>query len=195
MKFEILAERNANDKKIFFYDNVTNTLTREDDQHIFEYQKIEPHNFKVATVFDKNNPLKKSKKVTLLKIQLGLSCNYTCDYCSQKFVERPTETSKKDIDALIEMLEKLEFDEERGLKIEFWGGEPLVYWKTLKPLAEEIKEKFSHWRDGPRLSIITNGSILDSEKNDFLDFTAIGSLPASLPFSLTERSPISFKAL
>jgi uncharacterized protein len=168
MKFEILAERNANDKKIFFYDNVTNTLTREDDQHIFEYQKIEPHNFKVATVFDKNNPLKKSKKVTLLKIQLGLSCNYTCDYCSQKFVERPTETSKKDIDALIEMLEKLEFDEERGLKIEFWGGEPLVYWKTLKPLAEEIKEKFSHWRDGPALSIITNGSILTKEMSMWL---------------------------
>jgi uncharacterized protein len=169
MKFEILAERSSDDKKIFIYDNVTNTLSREEDGYIFEYQKIEPHNLKVATIFDKNTPLKKSKKVTLLKIQLGLSCNYTCDYCSQKFVERPTETSKKDIDAFIKMVEdNFEFDEEKGLKIEFWGGEPLVYWKTLRPLAEEIKEKFSHWRDGPKLSVITNGSILTKEMTMWL---------------------------
>ena len=42
--------------------------------------------------FDKNNPLKKSKLITHLKIQMGLSCNYSCDYCSQKFVERMPET-------------------------------------------------------------------------------------------------------
>jgi uncharacterized protein len=118
--------------------------------------------------FDKDHPLKKSKQVRQIKIQLGLSCNYSCDYCSQKFVERMPETSKKDIDAFMEKFNKLEFNEEQGLKVEFWGGEPLVYWKTLKPLAETIAEKFSHWKRKPQFSIITNGSILTDDIIDWL---------------------------
>jgi uncharacterized protein len=99
---------------------------------------------------------------------LGLSCNYSCDYCSQKFVERPKETSKKDIDAFLEKLDALSFDEDAGLKIEFWGGEPLVYWKTLKNLAEAIKDRFSGWKRPPEFSIITNGSILTDQIIDWL---------------------------
>ena len=30
----------------------------------------------------------------VLKIQLGLSCNYACDYCSQRFVPHAEETTK-----------------------------------------------------------------------------------------------------
>jgi uncharacterized protein len=99
---------------------------------------------------------------------LGLSCNYSCDYCSQKFVERAPETSKKDIDDFLKKLEVLDFSEEQGLKVEFWGGEPLVYWKTMKPLAEALREKFSSWERKPRFSVITNGSILTDEMIDWL---------------------------
>jgi uncharacterized protein len=162
MKFEILAERNFDDRKIFYYDNETNTLSTPDG-FVYEYPEIKQIEQKDATRFDKNNPLTKSNSVTLLKIQLGLSCNYSCDYCSQKFVERPPETSKRDIDVFMEMLDNLQFNEDQGLKIEFWGGEPLVYWKTLRPLAEAIKDKFSNWARQPLLSVITNGSILTKE--------------------------------
>ena len=65
-------------------------------------------------------------------------------------------------------LEVLTFDEEIGLKVEFWGGEPMVYWKTLKPLAEAIREKFKDWKNKPVFSIITNGSILTDEMIDWL---------------------------
>jgi uncharacterized protein len=99
---------------------------------------------------------------------MGLSCNYSCDYCSQKFVERQPETSKKDIDAFMEKLNALHFDEDVGLVVEFWGGEPLVYWKTLKPLAEAIAERFDAWKNKPRFTIITNGSILTDEIIDWL---------------------------
>lgn len=169
MIFEIHAERSANDKKIFYYDNMTNTL-KDSGGNVFEfpkesYSKPEQKEFKP---FDKNNPLVKSKLITHLKIQMGLSCNYSCDYCSQKFVERPKETSKKDIDAFLEKLEVLEFDEQKGLQIEFWGGEPFVYWKTMKPLAEALREKFTTWVRKPQFSVITNGSILTDDIIDWL---------------------------
>ena len=170
MLFEIHAEKSKDDKKIFYYDNMSNIL-KDANGIVYEYpQPIEiPKEYtKPYKAFDKNNPLKKSKLITTLKIQMGLSCNYSCDYCSQKFVERMPETSKKDIDAFMKKLEVLEFDESKGLKIEFWGGEPFVYWKTMKPLAELLAEKFENWERKPRFSVITNGSILTDDIIDWL---------------------------
>ena len=167
MIFEIHAEKNKEEKRIFYYDNMENTL-KDSAGNMYEYPEIAEDLRKPFTPFDKNNPLKKSRLVKHLKIQMGLSCNYSCDYCSQKFVERMPETSRKDIDDFMAMLDNLEFDEQEGLWVEFWGGEPLVYWKTMKPLAEAIKEKFSSWDNAPRFSIITNGSILTKEINAWL---------------------------
>lgn len=167
MLFEIHTEKSKDDKRIFYYDNMTNILSDENG-NILQYNNIQPHGLKPYVPFDKNNPLKKSRLVKHIKIQLGLSCNYSCDYCSQKFVERMPETSKKDIDSFMEKFNKLEFDEQSGLRVEFWGGEPLVYWKTLKPLAETIAEKFSDWKRKPQFSIITNGSILTDDIIDWL---------------------------
>ena len=169
MLFEIHAERSAEDKKVFYYDNMTNVL-KDADGNVYQYpekSRLKP-DAKPYRSFDKNRPLRKSRSIQLLKIQLGLSCNYSCDYCSQKFVERAPETSKKDIDAFLEKFQVLEFDEQKGLKIEFWGGEPLVYWKTLKPLAEAILDQFSGWKRKPQFSMITNGSILNDEIIDWL---------------------------
>jgi uncharacterized protein len=122
----------------------------------------------LATKFSKYQPLHKSKHIGLLKIQMGLGCNYTCDYCSQKFVERSDSTSHKDIESFLRKLETLEFSEQVGLKVEIRGGEPLVYRKTLKPLAEAIRDKFEHWENKPQFSMITNGSILTDEIIDWL---------------------------
>ena len=167
MLFEIHAEKSADDKKIFYYDNESNIL-KDAEGNVFRYQQQSVVDAPEFVPFDKDHPLKKSKLITHLKIQMGLSCNYSCDYCSQKFVERAPETSKKDIEAFLEKLEVLEFDESKGLKVEFWGGEPLVYWKTMKPLAEAFKEKFTGWKNKPQFSMITNGSILTDDIIDWL---------------------------
>jgi len=162
--FEIHAEKNALDKKVFLYDNETNVL-KDVDGNEFKFPDMQAqHEHPAATKFSKYQPLHKSKNIELLKIQMGLGCNYTCDYCSQKFVERAESTSHKDIDSFLHKLETLEFSEERGLKVEFWGGEPLVYWKTLKPLAEALREKLPY----AKFSMITNGSILTDDIIDWL---------------------------
>lgn len=168
MLFEIHAERSESDKKVFLYDNETNIL-KDLDGNVFKFQDIQeqPHQHE-AVVFSKDQPLTKSKHINVLKIQLGLGCNYTCDYCSQKFVERPESTTHKDIDSFLAKLDTLEFSEQHGLKVEFWGGEPLVYWKTLKPLAEALRDRFDSWERKPQFSMITNGSILTEEIIDWL---------------------------
>jgi len=163
MIFEIHAEKNAEDKKIFFYDNEKNIL-KDIDGNVFEYPNITPDPKAQPTKpFSKDSPLKKSRDVKTVKIQMGLSCNYSCDYCSQKFVERPKETNAKDIENFMKLFSELRFSEKNGLRVEFWGGEPFVYWKTMKPLAEAIRAKFAHWKKPPQFSVITNGSILSED--------------------------------
>jgi uncharacterized protein len=110
--------------------------------------------------------LSKTKDIKRLKIQMGLSCNYSCSYCSQKYVERPVQGTPDKVDELIDEL-MLAFDFPKygnGLRIEFWGGEPLVYWKTMKPLAEKLRQVFPM----AVLSVITNGSLLTREIVDWM---------------------------
>lgn len=164
MKFEIQAQNTSGETKTFTYDNVTNSLVGDDGEVFSDGRKPTGAPYKS---FSKDAPLRKSRKVRVLKIQLGLSCNYSCDYCSQRFVERPPETSKKDIDAFLEKLDALDLRGSEGLSIEFWGGEPFVYWKTLKPLAEALREKFN-WKTPVRFSTITNGSLLTPAICDWL---------------------------
>ena len=40
-----------------------------------------------------------------------------------------------------------------------------MYWKTLKPLAEALRKLYPYCR----MSLITNGSLLDIEKNEWID--------------------------
>jgi uncharacterized protein len=65
-------------------------------------------------------------------------------------------------------IKNLNFDENGGLRREFWGGEPLVYIKTIMPMVEALKEKFASWKRKPHFVMITNGSLLTDELCDWL---------------------------
>lgn len=146
------------------YDNQTSSLTWADGMPVIP---VKVGKFRDATAVSVDRPGRKGA-VRTLKISLGLSCNYECSYCSQRFVPHADSTNPDDIEqfiaqltgALIEPLER----------IEFWGGEPLVYWKTLKPLAERLRQLHPN----AHFNIITNGSLLDAEKNEWLDRLGFG---------------------
>lgn len=114
-----------------------------------------------------DKPPGKGGEIKRLKIQMGMSCNYSCSYCSQRFVERPEQGTPEKVDGLVEKIRaNLIFPKfGKGLKLEFWGGEPFVYWKTMKPLAEKLRAVFP----AANFSVITNGSLLTTEIVDWLD--------------------------
>jgi uncharacterized protein len=166
MKFTITAIKPETQVQTnLIYDNETNELTYADGSEAVPFSGQEwMHK---APVTSKSEPLAKSTPRTL-KISLGLSCNYECEYCSQRFVPRADETNKDDIAAFMDGLDGwVTISPER---IEFWGGEPLVYIKTLKPLAEAMRTKYPH----ANFSVITNGSLLNPEVNQWLDEMGFG---------------------
>lgn len=151
------------DKKIFYYDNEFSTLVDQEGKTVI--QNSSPKDFRDWVPVSKEKPGIKVAPNTV-KIQLGLSCNYSCFYCSQRFVPHAEETNKNNIEKFMNDLPKwFSGGDGTGCSIEFWGGEPFVYWKTMQPLAEELKIKYPK----AKMSVITNGSLLDSEKNEWLD--------------------------
>jgi uncharacterized protein len=171
-KFKVYGKR-ASDKleAIFYYDNMTSELTTEDGKLIY-IPKIHERNkdrvWEEALVTSPEQPLGKSAEVKTLKIQLGLSCNYSCEYCSQRFVPHADETNSKYVDKFVKNLAIwMKGEPER---IEFWGGEPLVYIKTIKPLAEKLRKKFPK----AQFIMVTNGSLLNPEINEWLDKMGFG---------------------
>lgn len=145
------------------YDNMDSSLTDLKGQSVIrtvDPALQAPH--PVAPVTSRDAPLGKTSP-RILKISLGLSCNYACEYCSQRFVARNDETNPEDVTGFIASLDSWVLSPPEA--IEFWGGEPLVYIKTLRPLAEALRLKFPQ----ARFSVITNGSLLNPQINQWLD--------------------------
>ncbi len=113
-----------------------------------------------------DNPARKSRAVRTLKIQMGLKCNFACAYCNQASQGGQGGGNVTDARAFLEKLpDWLRAGAEgRNLRIEFWGGEPFVYWKALKVLGEGLRKSYPK----ARFNIITNGSLLDDDKINWL---------------------------
>ena len=99
---------------------------------------------------------------SVIFITLGRDCNFNCKYCLQdgghfharKNIEVP-ELSKK----LLDFLDNYNY---KHTKVMLWGGEPLLYFDSIKQLVERYGNKFD-W------GTITNGSLLNEEIISFFD--------------------------
>ena len=124
---------------------------------------VEPGIFAPVSRVAKDKPLGKSRVPRVLKIQLGLSCNYACSYCSQAFQIADATVSKlADVEQFLTQLDGWIADAPE--KIELWGGEPFLYWAKIKRLIPALAERFP----AARFLIVTNGSLLSREKLDFI---------------------------
>lgn len=164
MKFAISAIKPDGNLTTLLYDNMTSELTWSDGKPVIP---VEAGEFKDATAISVTEPGRKGE-IKTLKISLGLSCNYECSYCSQRFVPHADSSNPDDIEPFLEQLTDALIEPPQ--KIEFWGGEPFVYWKTLKPLAERLRAMYPE----AEFLMITNGSLLDSEKNEWIDRMGFG---------------------
>jgi len=151
------------EKKQIVYDSSFSTLKWKSGEPVLANVKIQPD---VVTPAKINHG---KKSLGIIKIQLGLSCNFECEYCSQRFVPHADSTDPDDVQPFVDGMDKwFEGGSDgfgAGTHFEFWGGEPFVYWKTFKPLAEAIIKKYPN----ATKSTISNGSLIDNEKIDWLE--------------------------
>ncbi len=130
---------------------------------------LDPGIFAPVPRVAKDKPLGKSRALRILKIQLGLSCNYACSYCSQAFQIADAMVSKlADVEQFLTKLDG--WIAQATEKIELWGGVPFLYWAKIKLLIPALAERFP----AARFSIVTNGSLLSREKINFVAAHDIG---------------------
>lgn len=100
-----------------------------------------------------------------LNFMIGSACNWHCAYCIQG-KDRGFD-KKKDINAFIDKL--LAFLDSRGItgftRVQYWGGEPLLYFDTIKKLSEALKDFPRH---GAYDRLVTNGSLVNDEVIDWI---------------------------
>ena len=99
-------------------------------------------------------------------IMLGNSCNFSCRHCVQEGFHSecfPIQSSLSDdtVNYLSRLASLKPFDEK--IKIMFWGGEPLVYFDSIKNILSQLSsDKFI-------FSIVSNGALLTPEIVSFLN--------------------------
>lgn len=88
-----------------------------------------------------------------LCISLGFSCNMTCSYCLQS-KNKKSKFNKEQADKIVDKLNNMDLSK---TKVEFWGGETLLYTEEIKYIVENLaKLPFA-------LQVITNGTKLNME--------------------------------
>jgi len=117
-----------------------------------------------------SEPGVKSRDLEIIKIQLGFACNMACKYCSQNNLRAHTAGKDKNGERVRSFLEKMpqwfsggKGKDGEGVKVEFWGGESLLYWQEIVVLAEKIRERYPKIQ----LGVITNGTLIKEEMVDF----------------------------
>ena len=163
---------------VALYDPSISRLVWEEDGSDVPLPSVFPRNDREWAPFwhihHPTDPAGKSRDIRHLKLQLGLKCNYSCQYCSQAHQPHDLDGHNADIEPFMRQLEGWfaggTDGRGAGVKIEFWGGEPFVYWKVLKPLGHAVKARYPN----AQLTIITNGSLLDDEKLAWVEELDVG---------------------
>ena len=140
-----------------FYDPVTG------EQFSKEHQSSGWRKYSPYCSVDYNN-------VMMLYITMGLKCNFDCEYCHQKNIRDKSpvaDFTPNKVQPFIENLRNLDINP--GI-IAIWGGEPLVYWKTLKLLIPALRNLYPD----ADINFPTNGSLLSQDVVNFLRKYKVG---------------------
>lgn len=178
MLYQIVCAKPGNqaEQKVYFFDNITNEVFDSNGRLVdfrneerFADFPVDKSTAPKTLDYSPENPLirKQSRQLKRLKIQLGMACNYHCQYCLQNAYRDGSVkvANEETIDRFFQTLDEQDITLMPKGQVELWGGEPLVYWKTLNILLPKIR---AHFGDSIRIKMVTNGSLLTKEKVDFL---------------------------
>ena len=104
-----------------------------------------------------------------LTVVLTMACNFACPYCFEGALKGDRRISASTADRLVDFTAaRLDHDAVSGLRVIFYGGEPLLETDRLRSLARRFAD-LAEAKDKPfRFGLITNGSLLTPKTADAL---------------------------
>ena len=111
----------------------------------------------------------KSDDIKALCLHIAHTCNLTCSYCFAgqgryrgKDAVMSFETGRRALDFLVE-----HSGSRHNLEVDFFGGEPLVNWQTVKDLVAYARSIEGEAKKRFRFTLTTNGMLIDDDVIDF----------------------------
>ena len=109
--------------------------------------------------------------VKALCLHIAHDCNLACRYCFAEEGEyhgrramMSPEVGKKALDFLVQ-----NSGNRHNLEVDFFGGEPLMNWKTVKELVAYGRELEQQYDKHFRFTLTTNGVLLNDEVQEFVN--------------------------
>lgn len=109
--------------------------------------------------------------IKALCLHIAHDCNLRCKYCFASTGDFGTsrtlmsaETGKKAIDFLLE-----KSGSRRNLEVDFFGGEPLLNFETVKRIVDYARNRESEAGKNFRFTLTTNATLLNKEHKDFIN--------------------------
>lgn len=100
--------------------------------------------------------------INTIFIMLGEACNLQCKYCMQHEVVNKV-LSKEINPSVIEFIKDIAGNQKNPVVLQFYGGEPLLYYENIQKIVDELIGHNVHF------SVITNGKLLDYGKVEFFN--------------------------
>lgn len=114
-----------------------------------------------------------SSNLHIMYLILTTGCNLACKYCyiENNVCNNKIEHSMSKATAHIAINRYIDHLKNVGLteaEIILYGGEPLTNWECVKEIARYTKERTDNTNIKIVVSMVTNGTLLDEEKADFI---------------------------
>lgn len=191
----IMQHRNGTTVPLY-YDQHSSRLWTESGMDVFPIPTNDKKWPTIKAISPDDPGTKQTNAFRRVKIQLGLGCNYSCSYCSQAtHIEEAEKTAIAEAQTFLDNLDSWLVGVPQ--KIEFWGGEPLLYWKKIQILAPALRKKFPD----VHLMMITNGSLLTREiVDDLIKWDITGAISHDGPGQFVRGpdpfdDPVAFDAI
>lgn len=104
------------------------------------------------------------RNINTVFLMLGNSCNMNCAYCLQHPLVHKALTREVNPE-IYDFLEEISQENPRPLHLQFYGGEPLLYFGTIQEVVAAVKKRKLNMTFG----IITNGRALTDEMVRFFN--------------------------
>jgi uncharacterized protein len=103
------------------------------------------------------------KDVEKIYLSLGMNCNFNCKYCYQKEDKNKILYSNCSTisEEVIKYIKNITKNKKRKTTLIFWGGEPFMYFNTIKDIVNKLKNC------NISFSTVSNGSLLTEEIVEF----------------------------
>lgn len=146
------------------------------------------------------------KGVRNIILSLGPACNMQCKHCHQTpdkelmtvVTKEPSEEVLQLIDNYIQYSQQEEFIKQAESKkvlftLQFYGGEPLLYWPVIQKIVERFMAKYDLLSNTSfRFSIVSNGLCLSQAIVDFVNkYDMLFALSYDAPHPFAVRGFIS----